>query len=116
MTGPRSDLERIKEILDPDVVWHEPGSSSIHGDYRGVDAVLGFFGSLFAATDGSFRAEALDVLAADDRVVVLQHSTGTRNGRELDMTHPVVWELRDGKPIEATNDAYDIGEHDEFWG
>ncbi len=109
------DLDRVKEMFDTDIVWHEPGHSRIAGDYRGVDAVLGFFGKLFEESEGTFRAEPVDILADDDRAVVLQHTMATRDGKALDVTQPVVWEIRNGKPYEVTLYAYDMDEHDAFW-
>src|SRR2546423_15587108 len=37
------DLEAARELLAEDVVWHVPGSSPIAGDYRGREAVIGYF-------------------------------------------------------------------------
>jgi uncharacterized protein len=109
------DLERIREMFDTDIVWHEPGHSPIAGDYQGTDAVLGFFGKLFEGSGGTFRAEPVEILADDDRAMVLQHTTATRNGKTLDVTQPVLWEIRDGKPYDVRIYAYDMDEHDAFW-
>jgi uncharacterized protein len=109
------DLDRVREMFDADIVWHEPGHSSIAGDYRGVDAVLGFFMTLFEKSEGTFRAEPVDILADDDRAVVLQHTAATRDGKQLDVMQPVVWEIREGKPYDVTLYAYDMDEHDAFW-
>lgn len=76
--------------------------------------MLGFFGKLFEESEGTFRAEPVDILADDDRAVVLQHTTATRDGKALDTTQPVVWEIRNGKPYEVTLSAYDMDEHDAF--
>lgn len=111
----RGDLDRVREMFDPKIVWHEPGHSDIDGDYEGVDAVFGFFGRLFEETDGTFKAEPVDILADDDRGVVLQHVTASRNGKALDVTFPVVWEIRDGKPYDVRVYLYDMEQHDQFW-
>ena len=34
---------QLGELLADDVVWHVPGTRPIAGDYRGPDAVLGYF-------------------------------------------------------------------------
>lgn len=36
-------IQPVLELLDPEVVWHVPGSSSIAGDHRGRDAVARYF-------------------------------------------------------------------------
>ncbi len=35
------DMETLRELLDPEIVWHFPGRSVLAGDHRGPDAVLG---------------------------------------------------------------------------
>lgn len=109
------DLERVREMFDTDIVWHEPGHSPISGDYQGADAVVGFFGKLFEESGGTFRSEPVDILAGDDHVVVLQHTTATRGGKTLDVDQPVVWEIRNDKPYEVTLYVHDLDEHDAFW-
>src|SRR5215203_1920893 len=37
------ELRSLEPLLADDVVWHVPGTSPIAGDYRGRDAVLGYF-------------------------------------------------------------------------
>src|SRR5688572_18971779 len=37
------ELEPVAELLADHVVWHVPGASPIAGDYRGREAVLGYF-------------------------------------------------------------------------
>jgi uncharacterized protein len=111
----RGDLDTVRELFDPDITWHQPGHSSIAGEFKGVDSVFDLFGKLFEKSAGTFRADPADILASDERVVVLQRTTASRNGNTLDMTHPIVWEIRDGKPYDVTVYFYDLGEHDKFW-
>jgi ketosteroid isomerase-like protein len=37
------DSGPLEELLADDVVWHVPGTSPIAGDYRGRQAVIGYF-------------------------------------------------------------------------
>src|SRR5680860_1767948 len=57
-------------------------------EYEGPDGVIKYLTSLFAMTDGTFKSESEALFAADDRVVSLDHVTGTRMGNVLD-THVV---------------------------
>jgi len=36
-----ADLDTVRSLLADDVVWHNPGSNHLSGDYRGVDAAIG---------------------------------------------------------------------------
>jgi ketosteroid isomerase-like protein len=37
------DLAAVEELVAEDVVWHVPGTSPIAGDYRGREAVTGYW-------------------------------------------------------------------------
>ncbi len=75
------DLATLREILSHDVAQHVPGSSQISGDYKGIDAVLGYYGKLAELTGGQFRADLIDVFG-DGRghVTALHQTTATLNG------------------------------------
>jgi ketosteroid isomerase-like protein len=38
------DMDTLRELFHPDIIWHAPGRSQLAGDHQGVDAVLGYFG------------------------------------------------------------------------
>jgi hypothetical protein len=38
----RGDMDTLRALFDPDIVWHAPGRSQLAGDHQGVDAVLGY--------------------------------------------------------------------------
>jgi ketosteroid isomerase-like protein len=79
----RGDMQTLRELFDPDVVWHTPGRSQLAGDHRGVDAVLGFFGRTMELTGGTFRVEVHDVVANDEHVVGLHEVIAEREGKTL---------------------------------
>jgi ketosteroid isomerase-like protein len=75
------DITTLQEILSHDVAQHVPGKSQIAGEYKGIDAVLAYYGKLGELTDGTFRADLIDVFG-DGRghVTALHQITATRNG------------------------------------
>src|SRR5947199_9982160 len=91
------DIDTLNELMD-ETVWHLPGRSPMAGDYQGRGATLEYFGQLAQKTGGTFRAE-LQHIAADgeDRVVGIQRSTADRDGRHLDVSNCIVFQLKDGK-------------------
>ena len=109
------DLDLLGVVMADDVVWHEPGRSVLAGDYKGPKAVLGFLGQLKARTDGTFKIEILDVLSEQERAVVLQRETATRNGNALDVVTAVDFEIHHGKITEVTVYQADTYQFDEFW-
>src|ERR1700676_2162152 len=44
------DLDLLGVVMAQEVVWHEPGRSSLAGHYKGPEEVLGFLGELKART------------------------------------------------------------------
>jgi ketosteroid isomerase-like protein len=75
------DFDTLRSILSHDVVQHVPGSSQIAGAYKGIDAVLGYYGKLADLTDGQFRADLIDVHGdGQGHVTAVHQITATRNG------------------------------------
>ncbi|MGO9198554.1 MAG: nuclear transport factor 2 family protein [Acidimicrobiales bacterium] len=110
------DLDLLGVVMGQDVVWHEPGRSSLAGEYKGLEAVLGFLGQLKARSGGTFRAEILDLFSEPERVVVLQRETAVRSGKALDEIAAVDFEIHHGKITEVTSYHADTYKFDEFWG
>ena len=109
------DLDLLRVVMGQDVVWHEPGRSPLAGDYKGLEAVLGFLGQLKARSGGTFSVEILDVLSEPERAVVFQRETATRNDKTLDMIAAVDFEIHQQKITEVTVYQADTYQFDEFW-
>ena len=111
----KGDMETLRELFDPGIVWHFPGQSLLAGEHRGVDAVLGFFGRTMELTAGTFRAELHDVVADDEHTVGLHLATGQRQGRTLEDREVLVAHIGDGKVIEVWQYIEDQYTYDEFF-
>ena len=108
----RGDMATLRELFDPEIVWHFPGRSVLAGDHRGPDAVLGFLATTMELTAGRFRVEVHDVVADDRHAVGLHLATGERAGRSLEDREVLVVHVRDGKVVAAwqyleNQDTYD---------
>jgi uncharacterized protein len=109
------DLDLLGVVMAQDVIWHEPGRSTLAGDYKGPEAVLSFLDQLGARSGGTFKIEILDVLSEPGRAVVFQRETATRNGKALDVIAAVDFEIHGGKITEVTVYQADTYQFDEFW-
>ena len=96
----KGDTQTLREVFDPEIVWHFPGRSVLAGDHRGTDAVLGFFGRTMELTAGTFRVELHKVVADDQHTVGLHLATGEREGRTLEDQEVLVFHVRDNKVVE----------------
>jgi ketosteroid isomerase-like protein/mannose-6-phosphate isomerase-like protein (cupin superfamily) len=75
------DIATLASLFSKDVVQHVPGSSALAGDYKGIEAVLGYYGRLGELTDGTFRADLVDVHGdGHGHVFALHQIAATRNG------------------------------------
>jgi hypothetical protein len=61
----------LNDLFADDLLWHAGGRSQLSGDYRGRDAVYGFFGMLMEVTDGSFHLDLHTVFADEEHGVAL---------------------------------------------
>jgi uncharacterized protein len=109
------DMDTLIEVFDEGIVWHLPGRSRFAGDYQSRDATLAYFGQLAQETGGTFRAELQHLLADEDRVIAIQRSTGQRDGKRLDVSDCIVFELKDGRVTDGREHFHDLYAWDEFW-
>ena len=111
----KGDLETVRRQWTDDITFHVKGLSSLDGDYRGPDAVIGFFGKLMEATGGTFRLDIHTILADDEHAAVLATEHAERNGqtRSADVVH--ISHLRDGKTHEFWAATTDPEAELAFW-
>lgn len=111
----RGDLETVKEVFSEDIVFHVPGRGLISGEYRGRDAVFGFFAKGQQLSGGSLQIELHDVAATDEHAIALQANRAERNGKTLGARVVGVYHVREGKATEAWFLTDSQEENDEFW-
>ena len=112
----KADIDTLTELFDDNAVWHLPGRSSMAKDYEGRDATLAYFGQIGQETDGTFKAELQQLFAGEDgRVIGLQRSTAERDGKKLDVSNCIVFELKDGKVVDGREHFHDLYAWDDFW-
>ncbi len=109
------DLDLLGTVMAQDVVWHEPGRSSLAGDYKGPEAVLGFLRRLKEQSGGTFNIEILEVVSQPERAVVFQRETAKRESNVLDVIAAVDFEIHHSKITEVTVYQADSYQFDEFW-
>lgn len=112
----RGDLEALRRLFAPDIVWHVVGNNPLSGDYRGIDAVFEFFGKVFTETGGTFKNDVHDVLANDSHGVAMVRQSGERSGNKLDTNAVHVVHYNDqGQIVESWILPEKATESDAFW-
>ena len=109
------DLETVRSLFAPDIVWNVPGHNKFSGSHRGVDDVLNVFMQNFQETNGTWRVEVHDILANDEHAVALGTVSGERNGKRLNDRYTHVVHIKDGKVTESWLFGENQDAVDDFW-
>jgi ketosteroid isomerase-like protein len=89
------DWDRMRGLMDPDVVWTLPGDNRISGSTApGPDAVVER-ARLIASFGVRFDLE--HILVSRDHMALALHNTAQRDGRTLDEHLATVCFLREGR-------------------
>lgn len=110
------DMDTLRQLFAPDLVWHAPGKNHLSGDYTGIDDVLGLFMKQFEETAGAFKVEVHDILANDEHGVALATVSGDREGKKLDDRYVHSVHFKDGRLTESWIFGEHQDEEDAFWG
>ncbi len=111
----KADIAALTDLFAEEVVWHTPGRSVMAGDHKGRDETFAYFGRLHQSTDGTVRANLRGLVAEGDTVIARQTNTASRGGKQLNVDVCIVFEMRDGRIVEALEYQYDLYTWDEFW-
>jgi uncharacterized protein len=110
------DSAVLNDLFAEDLMWHEGGRNQLSGEYRGREAVFGYFGKLMEVTEGSFHLDLHAVFADDEHAVALVVATASRGGRSIKVNAVDVMHLRDGKVVEVWAACTDPYAFDELIG
>jgi ketosteroid isomerase-like protein len=110
------ERERLGEMLADDAVWHVGGTHRLSGDYRGREAILGYFDQVGAETSRTLMLEPIEIIANDDHGAAFLRVTAEREGERLDVTMAEAFHLDDdGRIREFWAHATDQAAIDRFW-
>src|SRR4051812_49063265 len=88
------DISWMAENTAPDVVFTQLGRNHIAGRFEGQEKMFGHFGEFVEFTAGDFNFDIRDVLANDEKAVVLIHmSAGRPDGQRLELDEIHVFEF-----------------------
>jgi uncharacterized protein len=96
----RGDLSVVLELLDPEIVWHEPAPSPEAGAHRGRDSFVSFLRGWLESFE-EFRVEPERVAERGDELVVIvrQSGIGRSSGLHVEARLAHVWTVADGKAV-----------------
>jgi ketosteroid isomerase-like protein len=110
------DRDAMEDSLAEDAVWHVGGTHRLSGDYRGRDAILGYFDDVRDETGNTMRLEPLEVLANERHGAAFLRVTAERQARSLDVVVADAFRFdADGRIREFWAHANDQSAIDAFW-
>jgi uncharacterized protein len=111
----KGDIETLKTLFATNATWHSVRTGILPGNYRGVQAILEFFGRLAHETEGTVRAELQTLAASGDHVFALHRNMGKRKGKTLDAKSVLVFKLDEGVVTEVAEFRFDQPAEAQFW-
>lgn len=109
------DPALVCELLAPDVVWHVPGTSPIAGEYRGREAVIGYFRLRRELAGGVIRIAKEGEVHHDEALVQLADARARLGGEEMVWRTAGVYRVADGRIAEAWLVPLDLEQFDRAW-
>jgi len=111
----RGDGGALADLLTDTTEWIVRGDGALAGISVGPDEIFGFWKQVDRKTGGGLRLEVRDVLANDDRAVVLITARGERGGRVLNERQIVEFEIV-GSAVSSATFVYERPDvYDAFW-
>ena len=110
----RSDIDTLRQLWHPDLVWHARGPTPWAGDHQGVDAILDFLAGIGELTE-IFDASLEDLLVSDERVLLLFHVRMARGIHREEFDYQLLGRVIDERVVEIWTAPLDPAALAAFW-
>jgi uncharacterized protein len=91
------DLDLVKTLIAPEVVWHVPGEHRMAGTIEGREALLAWLAQL---PNTGFWLVEQDVFASDQHVCAISTMGARRDGVDVQTRVVSIFRYRDGRQAE----------------
>ncbi|MDO5083659.1 nuclear transport factor 2 family protein [Arachnia propionica] len=113
----RGDVPAAMALLDPEVVWHQPGANRFSGKHTGIAGVGNLISGMMEVSQGSFRLTVTGPsMVNGDLVAVPVRFSGERAGESMDMAGIDLLTVVGGRITEFHLFSEDAATEDRFWG
>ena len=114
------DLAEVMNLLDDDVIWHQPGNSVLSGTYVGKASVGALFGRFMEISNGTFRIDQVQSIMTNGSLVSATLSFSATRFRYLELSMQMkgidVMKIENGKIKEVFLFSERQSDEDQFWG
>ncbi len=111
------DVDALRTLMTNDVQQHVPGHGRFAGTYKGIDAVLDYYGKLGEVTDGTFRADLVDVHGdGGGHVIAIHQVSAVRDGKKRVTRGSILFTFVGEKATDLLEMRGDLPGDDAFFG
>ena len=110
----RADVDEIDALFASDIVWHATGNAPWRGDHHGLEAILDYLGQVGELSE-VFDANLIDVLASQERVLLVFHVKLERQGQSVELDYLLLARIEDGVTHEVWTSPLDPDALALFW-
>ena len=111
------DLEKIGQLLSPEVNWSQPGSNEISGLKHSQQEVFGMVGKMFEISGSTLQMVDYQSISLNgNRVACLLHWMAEKpSGEKLDVYNIDIYTVEHGKICNVEIFSADQMQEDGFW-
>ena len=113
------NIEGLMNILDDDIIWHQPGKNILSGTHVGKEQVAELFRQFMVNSEGSLRVKKESIMVNDSLVNATLSFSASRC-RYFDVTINMkgtdLMRIENGKIKEVYLFSENQDEEDAFWG
>ncbi|MFI0373301.1 nuclear transport factor 2 family protein [Actinomadura sp. 1N219] len=95
------DTQTLRELLAPDVRWHEPGDEDYSGTHQGRETVITLLDDLQRVTNGTFALEPTGFLTTHEHVVAKIRWSARRGETRVSGNEIAIYRITASKIAEA---------------
>jgi len=114
------DIGTLANLLDDNIVWHQPGKNVLSGTHAGKQAVLELFGRFMQISEGSFKIDAVTSIMANGNMVSASLSFSAQRCQYLTVDMRMkgidVMRVENGLIKEVFLFSENQDQEDAFWG
>ncbi len=110
------NMKQLSEILADDIVWHQPGASSLSGVYNGKEQVFALFGKFMEISQGTFKIDSVgQLLSNSDLVTATLHFSASNAQGSISMSGVDLMRIKNNKIAEVWLFSENQNAEDKFW-
>ncbi|MCA2203376.1 nuclear transport factor 2 family protein [Streptomyces griseoincarnatus] len=113
----RGDMDALRGLMSADATYHVPGNHPLAGDFKGQDAIIGFYERLAQESGGTMDVELRTVLV-DGRghAVAVHRVRAERKGEHFEQMGCYIFRIVGDKITDVDECVEDLDSANAFWG